>query len=99
MLVIVASIMGTSFAAERAVPGDALYAFKVGVNESVRGALSIGAEADARWEIEKIERRAAERIELQARAQTTVKTETEIETRSQTSVEKIQSLIIKLKSQ
>lgn len=99
MLVIIASITGTSFAAERSVPGDALYAFKIGVNESVRGALSIGAEADARWEIEKIERRAAERAELEARAEMTTKVETDIETRSQTSVEKVQSLIIKLKSQ
>ena len=35
-VLIAGSIIGTSFAAEQAVPGDALYAFKVGVNESVR---------------------------------------------------------------
>lgn len=99
MLVIIASIMGTSFAAERSVPGDALYAWKIGVNESVRGALNISAESDARWEIEKIERRAAERAELEARAEMTAKVETDLEARSQTSVEKVQSLIIKLKSQ
>ncbi len=99
MLVIIASITGTSFAAERSVPGDALYAFKIGVNESVRGALSIGAEADARWEIEKIERRAAERAELEARAEMTTKVETDIETRSQTSVEKVQSIIVRLQAE
>lgn len=99
MLVILASIMGTSFAAERSVPGDSLYAFKLGVNENVRWALSIGAEADARWEIAKIERRAHERAVLEARSQTTVKTETQIETQSQASVEKAQRHIVELKSE
>jgi SLT domain-containing protein len=99
MLVILASIMGTSFAAERSVPGDSLYAFKLGVNENFRGALSIGAEADARWEIEKIERRARERAVLEARSETTVKTETDIETRSQASVEKAQRHILELQSE
>lgn len=99
MLVIIASIMGTSFAAERSVPGDALYAFKVGVNEPIRGVLSVGAEADARWEIEKIERRAHERAVLEARAETTAKTDIDIETRSQASIEKAQRHIVELQSQ
>jgi len=61
MILILASIMGTSFAAERALPGDALYGFKVGVNESVRGAFNFDAQDRAQWEITKIERRAQEK--------------------------------------
>src|SRR3989344_3616455 len=41
---------GVSFAAEGSLPGDALYPVKVSVNEEVRGAITVGAEAKAEWE-------------------------------------------------
>lgn len=47
-------------AAEGALPGEALYAVKVKVNEPIRGALSFTASAKAEWEIEKLERRLEE---------------------------------------
>ena len=99
MLVILASIMGTSFAAEQSLPGDPLYAFKVGVNESVRGAFTFGAEADAQWEIEKIERRAREKMELEAQAELTTTAEAEIESRSQTSADKVEAIIVRLQAE
>src|SRR6185369_7748217 len=36
---------GTSFAAQNALPGDALYSVKVNVNEQVEGLLSLSAES------------------------------------------------------
>lgn len=100
MILILWSIIGTaSYAAEQSLPGQALYAFKVGVNESVRGAFAFGAEADAKWEIEKIARRAREKMELQAEAKLTAEANTEIESRSQTSAEKVQEVILRLQSE
>lgn len=99
MLVILASIMGTSFAAEQSLPGETLYAFKVRVNESVRWAFTFGAEADAKWEIEKIERRAEEKKELEARAQMTTKVEADIESQSQTSADKVEAIIVRLQAE
>lgn len=98
-VLVAGSLLGTSYAAEFALPGQALYAFKVGVNESVRAAFTFGAEADAKWEIEKIERRAKEKMELAARAQATVKTEAEIASRSQSSADKVQEVILRLQSE
>jgi hypothetical protein len=50
---------GTSFAAQDAVPGDFLYAIKTEVNEPVRSALAVGANAEADLQADII----AERIE------------------------------------
>lgn len=97
--VLLAGLMGTSFASESALPGDMLYTFKVEVNESVRGAFTLGAEARAKWEIEKIERRARERAELEARSRVTVESETEIESRSQDSAEKVREVILRLQTE
>lgn len=57
---------GTSFMAERSVPGDALYVVKTSVNEEVRGMLAVGAEADAKWEAELAARRLDEAAKLDA---------------------------------
>ncbi|OHA21467.1 MAG: hypothetical protein A2849_03340 [Candidatus Taylorbacteria bacterium RIFCSPHIGHO2_01_FULL_51_15] len=51
---------GTSFAAERSLPGETLYPIKVAVNEEVRGWFSGGSEGDAAWEARKAERRLEE---------------------------------------
>ena len=51
---------GVSYAAESALPGDALYPVKVSVNEEVRAALAPTDEAKADWEAERAERRLAE---------------------------------------
>lgn len=100
MMLILWSIIATaSYAAEQALPGDALYGFKVHVNESVRGALSFSPEDKANWEIEKIERRAHERAELVASAKITAEADAEIESRSQDSAEKVQEIIVRLQAE
>lgn len=100
MILILWSIVGTaSYAAESALPGDALYGFKVNVNESVRGAFSFSAEDKANWEIEKIERRAHEKAQLVASAKITAEADAEIESRSQDSAEKVQEIIVRLQAE
>lgn len=47
-------------AAERALPGDTLYAVKVRVNENVRSQLMFSPYARVEWETERVERRIAE---------------------------------------
>jgi hypothetical protein len=99
MLVILVSIMGMSFAAEQSLPGDSLYDFKVRVNESMRGAFAFGAEADAKWEIEKIERRAQEKAELEAEAHMTPRAQAIIVTEANVSSERAHEALIKLRSE
>jgi hypothetical protein len=53
-----------SYAAEGSLPGDTLYPVKVRVNEEVRAALTLDAEAKAEWEASRAERRLAEATAL-----------------------------------
>lgn len=56
--------LGTSFAAESSLPGDALYGLKVNVNESVRGWLAVSDQAEVEWNIHRLERRLEETSQL-----------------------------------
>lgn len=58
--------VGTSYAAEGALPGDVLYPVKVTVNETVAGALAISPTAKARWNVERATRRLEEAETLAA---------------------------------
>lgn len=57
---------GVSYAAEGALPGDALYAIKTAINEPTRLALATNAEAKAEIQIEYAERRIEEAAALAA---------------------------------
>lgn len=72
--IILALTASASVAAEGSLPGDLLYSVKVGLTEEVRGALTFGTEADARWEARVAERRLEEAAKLSAH--TDVKAET-----------------------
>lgn len=79
---------GTTVAAQYAVPGDVLYPVKVGVNENVRGAFAVGANAEARLqadllaerieEAEKLAARGELRGEMAARVETNITTQAQI---------------------
>jgi len=56
----------TSYAAESALPGQALYSFKTRVNEPIQGALALTPEAKAEWSAELTNRRLQEAEELAA---------------------------------
>ncbi len=53
-------IFSVSYMAERAIPGDALYAIKVGFNEELRSTLARGSYEKVVWETERLNRRIAE---------------------------------------
>ncbi len=59
--------VGTSYAAEQALPGDTLYPVKTEVNERVRGAFTFSEEGKARWESNKAGRRLGEFAQLRTR--------------------------------
>ncbi len=48
---------GISYAAEGSLPGEVLYPVKLGVNETVRGLLSVSPRSKAVWAAERVERR------------------------------------------
>ncbi len=63
--------IGTSFAAERALPGEALYALKTRVNEPVQGALALSPVSRAEWNASLATRRLEEIEELAASGKAT----------------------------
>ena len=72
---------GTSYAAEGAVPGDLLYPIKVEVNENVKSALAVSADAEARLQARLAEERLEEAQKLAARGELTTEASVDISTR------------------
>jgi hypothetical protein len=62
---------GTSVAAQNALPGDALWGFKVGINENVQAALAPQGKAQADFDIRAIETRISEAQKLAANSKLT----------------------------
>jgi len=60
VLILVLGTGSLSYAAESALPGEALYSVKIHVNEKVQTALAITPEAKAYWEAKRAERRVKE---------------------------------------
>ncbi len=58
--------VGTSFAAQGALPGEALYAFKTKINEPLAGVIAFSPQAKAEWSAELTNRRLHEAEELAA---------------------------------
>lgn len=73
--------VGTSAAAETALPGDALYSVKTEINEPVRAALSVSVQAQAHWEERRAERRLEEAAALEARGRLDAQTRAQLEAR------------------
>ncbi len=88
--------VGTSYAAEGALPGDALYAVKIGLNERVQGALALSESAKTSWHTARIERRLAEAESLVASGRLTPVAQAEIESRLQSSVKAYDAQVEKL---
>lgn len=97
-IVILLALGGTSFAAEKALPGDVLFPVKLNVNEHVQGWLSVSDEAKANWEIALANRRLSEAEELAVKSKLDVKTETKIESNFEKHANKAQERIAKLAS-
>lgn len=90
------SSAGVSYAAEGALPGDALYPVKVGVNEELRAALSPTAEAKAAWEAERAERRLAEAETLAKKGSLKAETRVSLEADFKRHAEKAKSGIAEI---
>ncbi len=76
-LVVVLAV-GVSFWAEKAVPGDTLYAVKVGFNEEMRSTLARGSYEKVVWETQRLNRRIAEARQLADEGRLTVEVEVEV---------------------
>lgn len=81
VLIVVLVGGGSAYAAEGAVPGDALYSIKVNVNEKVAEALAVSIEARAAAHAKFAERRMREAEVLAERGALTASTKEEIEVR------------------
>lgn len=75
---------GVSVAADKAVPGDALYGFKVNVNEQVEGALALSPEQRANWDIAAAQKRLDEAQTLASNGSLTADNEAKISANFQT---------------
>ena len=66
--IMIAVLVGgtTTFAAQNSLPGDTLYPIKISVNENVRAAFAIGADAEADLQTELLEERVNEAKRLAA---------------------------------
>ncbi|MBI3019922.1 MAG: RNA polymerase sigma factor [Parcubacteria group bacterium] len=87
---------GVSYAAEGAVPGDALYQIKVKVNEEVRDLVALTPEAKADWESRLVERRLEEAEKLAAGDALDPAKQAVIEEKIAEHIEKVESRLAKV---
>lgn len=85
--------IGTSYAAENSLPGQALYSFKTRVNEPLEGALAISPQAKAQWSAELTNRRLQEAEELAATNQLSPVATADIETGLDTALQNFNSSV------
>lgn len=85
--------------AERAVPGDTLYAVKVRFNEELRSTLTFDSYQKVEWETERINRRIAEARLLASEGRLTEAVETEVAEAVRNHAENVQREIEVLRSQ
>ena len=91
-------IVSVPFAAERAVPGDGLYAVKR-FNEEVRGTLAFDTVQKVEWETERLNRRIAEARLLASEGRLTDEVEAEVAAAVRTHTENAQKNIAALRSE
>lgn len=84
--------------AERAVPGDTLYAVKVRFNEELRSTLTFNSYQKVEWETERINRRIAEARLLASEGRLTEAVEAEVADAVRTHTESVQREIEVLRS-
>ncbi|MDB5238058.1 MAG: hypothetical protein JWM46_328 [Candidatus Kaiserbacteria bacterium] len=80
MVMVLVVGVGTSYAAENALPGDALYPIKIYFNENVQGSLAVSQASKAEWNTELMTRRLEEAESLTAQDRLTPVARTDIQT-------------------
>ncbi len=99
-LIIAAAVGGgTSFAAQNALPGDALWSFKVNVNENVEAALAPAGKAQADFDIGVIEARLKETAKLVAGSTLSANAKTDIESNLDVHAKDVEAQIARLQAQ
>lgn len=89
---------GATIAAQNSLPGDALWSFKVHVNEEIRTAFAGSAEAKADTHIDAIEARLAEAQTLAAEGRLDAKTQTNISANFDAHAKAVAQVIAKLEA-
>lgn len=89
---------GVSVASQQALPGDALYGFKVHINEKVEGSLALSEKTKADWNIEKAETRLHEAQMLAVEGRLDADAQTNIEANFNSHVEQVKALVAKLEA-
>ncbi len=72
--------IGTSYAAEGALPGDPLYGIKIHLNESVQGAFAVSDQAHASWDASLVDKRLVEAETLAVQGRLTPMADAAIQT-------------------
>ena len=98
LLITLVLSVGTSFAAEGSLPGEALYPIKVGVNERVREWTALSADAQASWQARAAERRLEEAVTLAAENRITPDIRAQIEENFEKHAERVQDHITHLET-
>ncbi len=89
---------GASVAAQNSLPGDALWGFKVGVNENIQAALAADGKAQADFDIGAIETRMKEAATLSSEARLTADVRADIESNFDAHVKSVQEQVAKLEA-
>lgn len=84
---------GVSLAAEKSLPGDALYAFKKNVNERVTRTLALTPQAQAQWEISLTARRIGEADRLNALGRLNAQTRMDLEDKATEYVARVNAFV------
>lgn len=96
-LIVAAAIGGgTSLAAQNSLPGDALWGFKVGVNENVRAALAAEGKSQADFDISAIEARMEEASKLAANGRLDAQAQAKIEANFDAHAKNVAAQVAKL---
>ncbi len=85
LVVVLCASVGTSYAAEGALPGQALYGVKINVNEKIAGAMAVSPVAKAEFNADLTVRRLEEAEILAAANQLSPEISSDIQTRIETS--------------
>jgi hypothetical protein len=96
ILALLASGGGVSYAAQGSLPGDTLYPVKISINEPVVGALRIGAQAQAQWNLTLAQTRLQEAERLAAQNKLTPQLQAQIATRLEKAVAAAQKNVAQL---
>lgn len=89
---------GTAAAAQASLPGDALWGFKVRVNEGLAGALSASDTAKADWDLNTIKTRLGEAQRLSAKGELTADVQADIAANLKSHGEGIKATIARLQA-